>query len=153
MSLKQTIQEDLKTAIKNKDSERISALRLLLNEIIIKEKQKRAEAGKEVELTDEEVQALAGTSVKKNREAIEEFRKGQRADLIEKTEREIGVLQNYLPEQLAEEEVEKLVSRAITSLSAESPKDIGRVMGEVMPKLKGRADGNLVRKIVQEKLS
>lgn len=155
MSLKQTIQQDLKSALKEKNSERVSVLRLLLNDIIVKEKQKRAETGqgKDVDLTDEEVESLVVSSVKKNKEAIEEFKKGQRSDLVVKTEKELEILKKYLPEQLGKEEVEKLVSEAINSLSAASPKDIGRVMGEVMPKLKGKTDGTLVRKIVQEKLS
>jgi len=155
MTLKQAVQQDLKSALKEKKAERVSALRLLLNDIIVKEKQKRAETGegKDVELTDEEVQSLVASSVKKNREAIEEFKKGQRPDLVAKTEKELEILKKYLPEQLTRDEIEKLVSEAISSVSASSFHDIGRVMKEVMPKLKGRADGNLVRKIVEEKLS
>jgi uncharacterized protein len=152
MSLKQTIRQDLKIALKQKNKDEVSTLRLLLNEIINQEKKARTQTGEEIELNDEQIKLLAFSSLKKNKEAIEEFKKGRREDLVKKTEQENKILKNYLPEQLGQEDIKKVVDEAIALIKAESIKDIGKVMAEIMPKIKGRADGSLVNKIIRERL-
>ncbi len=161
MSLRQTIQHDLQESIKQKAEARLSALRLLWDSIIKKEKDKRAnlkdvdeeKKEKESRLPDEEIQLLVASSIKKNKEAIEQFRQGGREDLADKNQKEISVLEKYLPEQLGEEEIRALVEKAIQETKAKAPADFGKVMGRLMPQLKGRADGAMVGEIVKEKLS
>ncbi len=163
--LKEKIEEDFQKALKEKNEEEVSVLRVLKAEIVNKEKEKRqqkskenpelalGELEKESQLTDEELVSLIASEVKKRKEAVLEFEKGKREDLVEKEKKEIEILKRYLPEQLSEEEIKKLVKETIQRLSAKSLKDMGRVMGEIMPKIKGRAEGEIVSKIVREELS
>ena len=104
-------------------------------------------------VTDEEVEAVLSRQVKTRRESITAFRDAGRDDLAAKEQAEIDVLQPYLPEQLGEDEVRALVDEVIASTGASSPKDMGRVMGALMPKVKGRADGKLVSGIVNAELA
>lgn len=162
--LKQQIQEDLKSSLRNREEIRTSTLRMLLATIVNKEIEKRTKASKELpnakeseleeksKLSDEElVQVLMGEA-KKRRESIEMFQKGNRQDLVDQETKELQVLQNYLPEQMNEEEVRKLVQDAIAKTGATSAKDMGKVMGIVISQTKGKADGSLVSKIVKELL-
>jgi len=163
--LKEKIEEDFQKALKEKNEEEVSVLRVLRAEMVNKEKEKRyqkskenpelalGELEKESQLTDEELVSLIASEVKKRKEAILGFEKGKREDLVEKEKKEIEILKRYLPEQLSEEEIKKLVKETIQRLSAKSLKDMGRVMGEIMPKIKGRAEGEIVSKIVREELS
>ena len=161
MSLRQAIQDDLKICLKEKQEERLSALRLLWDIITKKEKQKRAnlkdvaedKKEQESQLGDEEIQELVASSVKKNKEAIVQFKQGGRNDLAEKNEREIEVLVKYLPEQMGEQEITALVEKAIQETQAKGPADFGKVMAEVMPQVKGMTEGEIVSKIVRGKLS
>lgn len=163
MSLKEQIQEDLKTALKDKKELEISTLRMLNAQILNKEKEKRSKLAKEslseeeiIEksgLTDEEIIEVVSSEVKKRKEAILNFEKGERQDLASKEKKEIEFLNKYLPEQLSEEEVKKLAQEAIDKVRASDIKEIGKVMAEVMPKVKGKADGNLVSKVVRELLA
>ncbi|MBU3918670.1 GatB/YqeY domain-containing protein [Patescibacteria group bacterium] len=161
MSLRQDIQDDLKICLKEKKEERLSALRLLWDVITKKEKQKIvdlqdvAEDKKEQEsqLEDKEIQELVASSVKKNKEAIIQFKQGGRNDLAEKNEREIEVLMKYLPEQMGEQEITALIEKAIEETQAKGLADFGKVMGKVMLQAKGKTDGEIVGKIVKEKLS
>jgi len=161
MSLRQAIQDDLKICLKEKQEERLSALRLLWDVITKKEKQKIVNLGsleeskreQESQLKDEEIQEIVASSVKKNKEAIIQFRQGGRNDLAEKDEKEIKVLMKYLPEQIGEEEITILVEKVIQETKAKGLSDFGKVMGKVMPQAKGKTDGEIVSKIVKEKLS
>jgi uncharacterized protein YqeY len=165
MELKQKIQEDLKSALREKKELELSVLRMLNAAIINKEKEKRykivkegpelaePELEKQSQLVEEEVLEVISSEIKKRKEAILLFEKGERQELAEKEKREIGILQNYLPEQLPEEELRKLVKEAIEKTGAKEMKDMGKIMAELMPKVKGKADGSLVSKIVKELLT
>ncbi len=161
VSLKETIQTDLKEVLRQRDELKISVLRMLLAAIFNKEKEKRARLSKteEIEkleelskLTDEEVLEVISSEVKKHKDSIEQYEKGNRPDLVEGEKKELEILMSYLPEQMSQEDIRKLVKEKIDELGASGPKDIGKVMGALMPQLKGRAEGNLVNKIVQEAL-
>jgi uncharacterized protein YqeY len=161
MSLRQTIQDDLKQSMKQQQEERLSVLRLLWDVIIKKEKEKRMQLEdvvedkieKESQLNDEEIQQLIISSIKKNKDAIEQFKQGVRDDLAEKNQREIAILEKYLPEQLSEQEISVLVEKAIQEIQAKGPSDFGKIIGKVMAQAKGRTDGGTVSRIVKEKLS
>jgi uncharacterized protein len=153
--LKQRIREDLNSAVKQNDEVKRSTLRLLLAAISNREidKKYKEKIEGEAELTEEEVLEAISSEAKKRKEAAFEFNKGGRKELADKELRELEVLQDYLPAQLPEKEVRKLVEAAVKKTGASSLKDIGKVMAELMPKVKGRADGGLVSKIVKELLS
>ena len=155
MDLKEKFQLDLKTATREKKEVEVSVLRQLLATILNKEKEKRFKSGeeKDIQLTDEEVIEVISTEVKKRKEAITEYEKGERPELVEKEKRELEILEKYLPEQLSEEEIKKLVKEAIEKVGASEPKDMGKVMSELMPQVKGKADGSQVSKIVKELLT
>ena len=140
------IRTDLKQAMLGKDKLRTSTLRLVL----------AAAKNKEIEkgelLTDEEMIAVLSSETKKRRESVEEYRKGNREDLAAKEEAEIEILKKYLPEQLSEEELEKLVKEAVAQTEAAGPKDMGKVMQALMPKVKGRADGRATSDLVKKLL-
>ncbi|MDP4007033.1 MAG: GatB/YqeY domain-containing protein, partial [bacterium] len=108
--------------------------------------------GKDEELSGEEMQDVVATEAKKRREAAEAFLKGGRPELAEKEKKELQVLLAYLPEQLTEEQIRHFVKEAIVKTEAQSPKDMGKIMGELAPKVKGKADGALVANIVKELL-
>jgi uncharacterized protein YqeY len=165
MSLKEKIDEDLKRAMKEKKEREVSTLRLLKAAIFNREKEKRYKISKEKEelkeeelekesqLSDEEIIEVIHSEIKKRKEAILEFEKGKREDLVKKEKEEIEILKNYLPEQLSEKEIEKLAKEVIEKVGAKDIKDMGKVMKELMPKVKGRTDGALVSKIVKELIS
>lgn len=165
MNLKEKIQKDLKEAMLQKKETEISVLRLLLNAIFNKEREKRyklvkeapgkeeKDLEKESQLTDEEVQQVIFSEIKKRRESILEFEKGKREDLVKKEKEEMEILKKYLPEMLSEKEIKEMAKEAIKKIGAKSQKDMGKVMGILMPKLKGKAEGSLVAKIVKEMLS
>lgn len=147
MSLNEKIVEDLKTAIKAKNGFRVSCLRMLKTSVKNKEVENRRE------LKDEEIHAVISSSVRKSKEAIEEFRRGGREDLALKEEEEIKILYEYLPEQLASEEIEKILREIISALSAKSPKDLGKVMKLAMARMAGKAEGRAVNEIARRLLS
>lgn len=142
------IKEDLKKAQKNKEETKVSILRMLLAEI----KNEEIALKKKEGLTDDEVLSVIQRNVKRHKDSIESFKKGKREDLVEKEEEELKILKNYLPEELSEEELEKIVSQKIEELKASGPSDFGKVMGAVMAEVKGRAEGKKVAQIVKEKL-
>ena len=162
--MKQKIQENLKQALLSKDEARVSTLRMLLAAIGNKEIEKRtkfskenpnakeAELQKQSLLSNEEIQQIIAGEAKKHRESIEMFQKGNRQDLVGKETKELKILEAYLPEQMGEEEVRKLVKEAIASTGAKTPQEMGKVMSALMPKVKGKADGSLVSRIVKELL-
>jgi uncharacterized protein YqeY len=165
MLFKEKIAKDLKEALKGKKEVEISALRQLLAAILNKEKEKRAklakkkekikeeELAKESQLTDDEVIIVISSEIKKRKEAISEFEKGERQDLVEKEKAELEILKRYLPEQLSEQELKKLAREIIERTGASSPKDMGKVMGQLIPQVRGRAEGAVISKIVKELLA
>ncbi len=154
MELEKRIKLDLKSAMFAKKELEVSVLRQLLAAVLNKEKEKRFKSKEEKEayLTDEEFMEVILSEAKKRREAIDLFTKGGRADLAEKEKRELEILGKYMPEQMTAEEIKKLVMEAISKVGAKEMKDMGKVMAELMPKVKGKADGNLVGSIVKESL-
>lgn len=152
--LKTKLQEDLNSALKEKQALVVSVLRLILAAIFNKEKEKRYKLRQEKDtpLTDEEVVEVISSEIKKNKEAMLLFERGKRQDLVDKTKSEIEILTKYLPEQLQEEEIKRLVLEAINKVGAKEPKDMGKVMQELMPKVKGKADAGLVSQLVKESL-
>ena len=161
MSLKQKIQTEIKTAMQNKEAVKLSVLRMVMAAVFNKEKEKRAKLSKEEaedkleemsKLTDEEVLEVISSEVKKHKDSIEQYQKGNRQDLVEQEKTELEILMEYMPKQMEEAEVRKIVQEKIQELSASGPQDTGRVMGAIMPQLKGKADGGMVNKIVQEEL-
>jgi uncharacterized protein YqeY len=154
MELKEKIRLNLNSALKEKRTLEVLVLRQILAAILNKEKEKRFKAKEErdIQLTDEEVIEVISSEAKKRRESIFEFEKGKRQDLVEKEKKELEILEKYLPEQLPEEEIRKLIKEAIEKTDAKEIKDMGKVMAELMPKIKGKAGGTLVSKIVKESL-
>lgn len=153
MTLKEKIKLNLNSALKQGKSIEVLVLRQLLAAFLNKEKEKRFQQKQnQVELTDQETIEVASSEAKKRREAIREFEKGDRQDLVEKEKQELKVLEEYLPEQLSEQEIEKLVVEAINKTQAKQIQDMGKVMAELMIKVKGKADGELVSKIVKQQL-
>jgi len=162
--LKEKIRQNLNIAIKEKRELEALVLRLINAAIFNKEKEKRykiskekpefsgEELEKESQLTDEETIDVISSEIKKRRESIELFEKGKRMDLVEKETKEKEILEKYLPEQLSEEEIKKLAKEAITKVEAKEMRDFGKVMAELMPQIKGKADGTLVSKIIKELL-
>jgi uncharacterized protein YqeY len=162
VSLKEKIQTDLKKAMQEKEADRVSVLRMLVAAILNKEKEKRhklSKDGEELEkldqlskLTDQEVIETISSEVKKRKDSIEEYGKAKRQDLVENEKKELDILMEYMPEQMSQEEIRRLAKEKIEELGASGPQDTGKVMGALMPQVKGKADGNLVNKIVQEEL-
>ncbi len=147
---KQQLQEDLTLAMKARDETKKSVLRMLLSAINYFEIQK---GGAGYEATDEDVMTVLQKDVKQRKDSIEQFRAGNRQDLVDKEEKELELLQVYMPEQMGEEEIRKFVKEAVSQTGATSIQEMGKVMGALMPKVKGKADGGLVSKIVKEALS
>lgn len=147
MSLRDQIPEDLKSALKNQNALELTVLRMLQSAI----KNKEIENNKR-ELSDEEVIAVISTEIKKRREAAKEYEKVGRPDAAATESAEVDVLMKYMPEQMGEEEILSFVSAAITQSGAQGMKDMGKVMKEVIPKVKGKADGALVNRLVKEEL-
>lgn len=164
-TMRQKIQDDLTAALKDKKELELSVLRLLNSAIVNKEKTKRykiskekpelieSELEKESQLTDEETLEVISSETKKRKEAILLFEKGQRMELAEKEKKEAAILEKYLPEQLSEEEIKKLAKEAIQKTGVKEMKDMGKIMAELMPKVKGKADGGLVSKIIKDLLN
>jgi uncharacterized protein YqeY len=146
MSVSEKIAADYKDALKAGDRNKVSVLRMIKSSMKYKEIEKKAP------LTDEEVQAILMSSVKRAKESIEQFSKAGREDLVSKEREEMLVVQEYLPKQLGEDEVRKIVKDVVAEEGASGPKDTGRVMKSAMARLKGQADGKLVSQIVKELL-
>lgn len=149
MSLKEQLTEDMKQAMKAKEAGklRLSVIRMVRSAI------KNVEIDSKKELSEEGVLDIVSKEVKMRRDSMEEFKKANRQDLVDQLEQEIAILLPYLPQQLTEAEVRALVSEAVATSGATSPKDMGKVMALLMPNVKGRADGKLVNNIVRELLN
>lgn len=144
--LAEQVQKDLREAIKSRDKNRISALRMLTAEL------RNKEIARKESLTEDVVLQVIQQQVDKHQDSINQFSRAGRTDLAEKEREQMNVLQEYLPEPLSKEEVEDMVSESIEDLDATGLKDLGRVMGSVMPKVRGRFDGSEVNKIARELL-
>lgn len=146
MSLKEKLQEDWKTSMKNRDSFKSSVLSMMRAAVLQVEKSDGSK------LDDDGVIAVISKEVKQRKDAILEFEKGNRQDLIDQNKREIEILLEYLPQQLTETEIAEIVKTAVKEVGATGIKDMGKVMTAIMPKVKGKADGKLVSQIVKESL-
>ncbi|MDD4691503.1 MULTISPECIES: GatB/YqeY domain-containing protein [Eubacterium] len=146
MTLKEQLQADLKTAMKEKDKVRKATITMIRAAILQVEKDQK------VVLDDSAVLDIISKQRKQRRDALEDFEKAERDDLIEQTKAEMAVIDAYLPKQLSREEIEAIVDETITETGVQSAKDMGKIMGALMPKVKGLADGKLVNQIVREKL-
>ena len=146
MALKERITEDMKTAMRAGEKERLATIRLALAAI------KQREVDERITLDDGQVLAVIEKMIKQRREAISQFESGGRADLVAKETAEIGVLQAYLPTQLTAAEIDALITEAIAATGAASIKDMGKVMGFVKPKAQGRADMGAVSARIKQKL-
>ena len=149
MSLRERLDSDMKEALKAKDQLKLSTVRMIKSAM----KYKETEPGATGPLDDAGIVSVITSEVKKRRDAIAEYQKANRADLAEKEEAELKVLQLYLPAQLTEAELAALVDEAIASTGAKAPKDMGAVMKAVQPKTAGRADGKVVAELVKKKLA
>ncbi len=144
--MRQKIFSDMIEAMKNKDKDLLSVIRLLKGAIQLEELNTKKE------LNDEEIISIIAKQIKQRKESIEQFEKGSRLDLIEKTSQEIEILNKYLPEQLSVAEIEIIVSEIFNEVKPSSVRDLGRIMGLISPRVKGKADMGLVNKIIKEKL-
>lgn len=143
MSLQEKIETDIKTAMKEKDTVKVSTLRMVkadINNTILYENKKG--------LTEDEVVKIIQRQIKRHKDSIEQFEKGNRADLVEKEKKELDILLAYMPEQCSPEELKKIVAETVKELGATSKKDMGKVIKTVMEKVKGKAEGKEVSGIV-----
>jgi uncharacterized protein YqeY len=153
MSLKKKIDEEMKRALKAGEKARVGCLRMVKSKLQEREVALRGEEGVDYSLTDEEaLKAIAGYA-KQRRDSIESYEKGGRDDLVERERAELAIVEEFLPQQLGEEEVRDLLRQAIEETGASSPREMGAVMKAVMPKTQGRADGKLVSKLAREMLA
>ena len=140
------IQDDLKVAVKAQDKVRVSTLRMILSAL------KNAELEEREELSDEKELAVIASYARRIKESIEEFIKGERGDLVAQEEAELAIVMSYLPEQMADDEIRREAAKVAAEVGASTPKDMGRVMGEMMKRFKGKVDGAAVNRIVSELL-
>jgi len=147
LSIKEKLMEDLKLSMKDKDTVRKNAVQSVRAAI------KQIEVDNRVELSDKDIIGVIAKEAKKRKDVLPEYEKSGRADLIDELKKEIEVLMGYLPSQLSKEELGEIVKQAISEVGATSMKDMGKIMANVMPKIKGRADGGAVNAIVKELLS
>ena len=144
--LSQRIREDMKTAMKAGDKRRLGVIRLILAAI------KQREVDERIELDDSQTLAVLDKMVKQRRDSIEQFEKAGRNELAEQESFEIEVLQGYMPEALGEEEIDAMIAEAIAGTGAASLRDMGKVMGQLKPKIQGRADMGAVSAMVKQRL-
>ena len=147
MSLLKRIDEDLIKALKSREGDKVTLFRGLKSDI----KYKQIDKGEE--LTDEEIGEVLTGAAKRRRDSIEQFQAGGRQDLVDKETAELEIIKVYLPEQFSEEKLREIIGQAIEKTGADSPAKVGLVMKEVMPEVKGKADGKIVNKIAVEMLS
>jgi len=162
--ISEEIKKDLISALKEKNESKVSTLRMLSSSIFNKEMDKRVkiiekepnltedQLKEKQKLTDEEVIEVVSGEVKKRRDSIAQFAQGGRQDLIDKEQAELDMLKKYMPKELTEDEIRAIVKDVVSKTGASGMKDIGIVMKDVSPQTKGKADGNLVAKIVRELL-
>jgi uncharacterized protein len=147
MALKDQLDADLKTAMRDKDTVKLSVVRMLKSAI----KYREIEVMKP--LDDGGVLQVITSEIKRHKDSVEQYRAGNRADLVEKEEAEIAILQSWLPTQLSEAEVRAKVDAAVQAVGAKGPKDMGAVMKALLPEVQGKADGKLVSELVKARLA
>ncbi len=145
--MREQLLNDLKEAMKNKDKERLNVIRMVKGALQLEELNLKREC------TDDEIIGLIAKQIKTRKESIAEFTKAGRDDLISSTQSEIDILNTYMPEQLSEEEILKEIDNAFNEVNPSSMKDMGKLMGILTPKLKGKADMSFVSKTIREKLN
>ena len=145
--IKPLISEAIKSSMKRGDKENTTTLRMAISEI------KKEEIDKKSDLTDQEIIVILQKMIKQRKDSSSQFSSAGRDELAEKEEREIKSLTEFLPEQLTEEEIEKIVSKTVNDLNAQSPQDIGKVMGSLKSQLQGKADMSIVSRMVKQNLS
>ncbi|WP_018661428.1 GatB/YqeY domain-containing protein [Heyndrickxia acidiproducens] len=148
MSLLERLNDDIKQAMKNKEKDKLSVIRMLKAAV----QNEAIKLGKD-ELTDDEELTVLSREVKQRKDSLQEFEKAGRNDLVEKVQNELTYVGVYMPEQLSEGELLEIVKKTIQEVHAASKADFGKVMGAVMPKVKGRIDGSIVKNVVQQQLS
>ena len=146
-AIKERIQEDMKTAMRSQDKERLATIRLILAAL------KQREVDERIVLTDEHVLAILDKMLKQRRESITQYEAAKRQDLVEKEAEEVTIIQQYLPSQLSAAEIQSLIEAAIQETGAASVRDMGKVMGVIKPKIQGRADIGTVSNQVKDRLS
>jgi uncharacterized protein YqeY len=147
---RQALQEDLKQSMLARNELKTSVLRMLISAINYYEIQK---GGAGYQASEEDIMTVTQNQAKQRRDSIEQFKTAGRQELVDKETKELEILSTYLPEQMSEEEITKLVKEAIAQTGATSMADMGKLMGALMPKVKGKADGNVVNTIVRKELS
>lgn len=147
MALKEKLMDDLKEAMKNKEQVKKSVVTLIRSAI------KQKEVDERIELSDDDILTVISKQVKQRKDALEDFKKGGREDLIAQTQEEIAILSSYLPPQLSDEELESIIKEVIEKVGASSMKDMGKIMGMANPIVKGRADGKRMNEIVKRILA
>ncbi|CCQ96065.1 conserved hypothetical protein [[Clostridium] ultunense Esp] len=147
MPIMERLNQDLKEAMKDKDSFRLSVVRMLKSSL------KNEEINRNKPLSEEEELFVLTRELKMRLDSLQEFERAGRKDLIDKAQREIAIVKSYLPEELSEEELRQMIQEVISQVGATSKKDMGKVMANLMPKVTGRADGKRVNQLVQEYLS
>jgi len=145
-SIRHLIEEAVKSSMRERNKERTSTLRMALSEL------KKEEIDNKIELSNEDSIKILQRMIKQRKESMSQFLNAQRNDLAEKEESEIVILQDFLPEQMSEEDINKLVIEAINETDAKEPQDIGKVMGFLKTKIQGNADMGIVSKLVKENL-
>ncbi|MED1664270.1 GatB/YqeY domain-containing protein [Brevibacillus laterosporus] len=146
MSVMEQLNHDMKQAMKDKSALKLSVIRMVKATI----KNEEIKLGRD--LSDDEVLTILTRELKQRRDSLHEFEKAGREDLATKTRDEMDIILAYIPAQLSEEEIRQIVREAVVAVGATSKKEMGKVMGAIMPKVKGKADGNLVQRIVSEEL-
>jgi uncharacterized protein YqeY len=152
MAIRERIVADLTAAMKAKDTQRLGVVRMLKSRIMEAEVEQRARKGPDYALDDQECLTVIASYAKQRRDSIEAYRNGGKEDLAAKEEAELAIIQQYLPAQMSEEAIRRVVAGAIAESGAASAKDMGSVMKIVMPRLKGEADGAVVSRILRELL-
>ncbi|TCS77820.1 GatB/YqeY domain-containing protein [Pectinatus cerevisiiphilus] len=147
MSIKDRLMADMKTAMKARQTDRLTVIRSMRSAV------RQAEIDGKTDLDDDGVISIISKELKMRQESLTEFKKGGRDDLVAKTEEEIAVIMPYLPKQLSEDEIRALVKDAVEKTGASTARDIGKVMKMIMPEVKGKADGRLVNNVVREMLN
>lgn len=145
--MRERILNDLKTAMKNQDKDTLKVIRM------VKGSMQLEEINLKHELNDDEVINIISKEIKTRRDSIEEFKKGNRQDLVDETSKEIDILMNYMPEQLSDEEVDSIIDDIISKVEPKGMQDMGKVMGMISPLIKGKADLGIVSSKIREKLS
>ncbi len=148
MAIEENIDKDLREALKKKDEITVSTLRMLKSALHNKEIEKKHQA-----LTDDEVVKVIAKQIQQRKDSIEQFKQGQRQELVQKETKELEILQNYFPKQLSEEEITAVVKKIIDEVGAKGKKDFGQVMKAAMAQLAGKADGKLVNQVVSAQLN